>query len=53
MACSIIPPIETKGAAMAALTPLTLGGLFLGHTREFFEFLHDLAEDAGEAHREG
>jgi hypothetical protein len=51
--CSIIRPTETKGAAMAALTALTLDGLFLGQTREFFEFLRDLAEDADEARREG
>ncbi|MGH9581484.1 MAG: ferritin-like domain-containing protein [Bryobacteraceae bacterium] len=49
--CSIIRPTETKGAAMAALTALTLDGLFIGQSREFFQLMRDLAEDADEARR--
>jgi hypothetical protein len=50
--CSIIRPTETRGAAMGALKALTGDGLFIGQSREFFEFLRDLAEDADEARRE-
>src|SRR6266403_5730804 len=45
-AVSIIRPTETKGAAMGALKALTDDGLFIGQTKEFFQFLTDLAEDA-------
>src|SRR6266581_8390356 len=41
--CSIIRPTETAGAAMGALTALTKDGLFIGQSKEFFEFLRDLA----------
>ncbi|MFI5110186.1 MAG: twin-arginine translocation signal domain-containing protein [Terriglobales bacterium] len=51
-ACSIIRPTATKGAAMGAVRALTADGLFIGQSREFFRFLHDLAEDADEARRE-
>lgn len=51
-ACSIIRPTQTRGAAMAFLKALTGDGLFIGQSREFFEFLRDLAEDADEARRE-
>ena len=50
--CSIIRPTETKGAAMGAVTALTLDGLFRGQIPAFFEFMADLAEDADEARRE-
>ncbi|MDQ2904606.1 MAG: ferritin-like domain-containing protein [Chloroflexota bacterium] len=50
--CSIIRPTETKGAAMGAVKALTNDGLFIGQPREFFAFLHDLAEQADEARRE-
>jgi hypothetical protein len=50
--CSIIRPTETKGAAMGALTALTADGLFIGQSKEFFELLRDLAEDADEAKAE-
>ncbi|MGI9075015.1 MAG: twin-arginine translocation signal domain-containing protein [Bryobacteraceae bacterium] len=50
--CSIIRPTETKGAAMAAAKALTEDGLFIGQSREFFELLRDLAEDADQARRE-
>jgi hypothetical protein len=50
--CSIIRPTETKGAAMGALTALTADGLFIGPSKEFFELLRDLAEDADEAKAE-
>ena len=49
--CSIIRPIETKGAAMGALKFLTAMGLFIGQTQSFFDFLRDLAEDADAAKR--
>jgi hypothetical protein len=49
---SIIRPTETKGAAMGAVKGLTADGLFIGQSREFFELLRDLAEDADEARRE-
>jgi hypothetical protein len=48
-AVSIIRPTETKGAAMGALKALTDDGLFIGQTKEFFQFLADLAEDADAA----
>jgi hypothetical protein len=50
--CSIVRPTETRGAAIAALTALTADGLFIGQSKEFFEYLRDLAEDADEARRE-
>jgi len=52
-ACSIIRPIETKGAAMGALQSLTADGLFIGQSKAFFTFLRDLAENADAARREG
>ncbi|MBV9303450.1 MAG: hypothetical protein JOY62_15910 [Acidobacteriaceae bacterium] len=51
-ACSIIRPTETKGVAMGALKALAADGLFIGQSKEFFEYLRDLAEDADEARRE-
>ena len=51
-ACSIIRPTNTKGAAMGAVKGLTASGLFIGQSKEFFRFLHDLAEDADEARRD-
>jgi hypothetical protein len=51
--CSIIRPTETKGAAMGAARALAQDGLFIGQSREFFELLRDLAEDADEARRRG
>jgi ferritin-like protein len=50
--CSIIRPTATQGAAMGALQALTHDGLFRGQSKEFFELLRDLAEDADEAKRE-
>jgi hypothetical protein len=50
--CSVIRPTHTKGAAMGALKALTADGLFYGQSKEFFEYLIDLAEDADEARRE-
>jgi hypothetical protein len=50
--CSIIRPTQTKGAAMGALNALTQDGLFIGQSREFFQLLRDLAEDADEARRD-
>ncbi len=50
--CSIIRPTETKGAAMGAARALTADGLFIGQSKEFFQLLRDLAEDADEARNE-
>jgi hypothetical protein len=50
--CSIIRPTAPKGIAMGAVKALTADGLFRGQTPDFFEFLHDLAEEADEARRE-
>jgi hypothetical protein len=51
--CSIIRPTETKGAAMGAAKALTADGLFIGQSKQFFELLRDLAEDADKARRGG
>jgi hypothetical protein len=51
--CSIIRPTKTKGIAMGALNALTADGLFIGQSKEFFDLLRDLAEDADEARRSG
>ncbi len=50
--CSIIRPVETRGAAMGAVKTLSADGLFIGQSKEFFDTLRDLAEDADEAKRE-
>jgi hypothetical protein len=50
--CSIVRPTQTKGAAMGAVKALTADGLFIGQSKEFFELVLDLAEDADEAERE-
>jgi hypothetical protein len=50
-ACSIIRPTATRGAARGALKALTGDGLFIGQSKEFFEYMRDLAEDADEARR--
>jgi len=49
--CSIIRPTETIGIAMGVVKFLTDMGLFIGQSEDFFEVLHDLAEDADEARR--
>ncbi|HWY19897.1 MAG TPA: twin-arginine translocation signal domain-containing protein [Candidatus Acidoferrum sp.] len=49
--CSIIRPTETKGGAMGAVQGLTGDGLFIGQSKDFFQYLRDLAEDADEARR--
>jgi hypothetical protein len=49
--CSIVRPTNTRGAAMGALLALTADGLFFGQSKEFFEVLRDLAEDADAAQR--
>jgi hypothetical protein len=51
--CSIIRPTETRGAAMGAATALAADGLFIGQSKQFFQLLRDLAEDADEARRGG
>jgi hypothetical protein len=42
-ACSIIRPTKTEGAAMGAVKALTADGLFIGHSKEFFDALRELA----------
>ena len=51
-ACSIIRPTATKGAAMGALQALTGDGLFIGQSKEFFQFMTTLAKEADLATRE-
>jgi len=48
-AVSIIRPTETNGAAMGALQALTADGLFIGQSKEFFQFLTELAREADPA----
>jgi hypothetical protein len=48
---SIIRPTETEGAAMGAAKALTADGLFIGQSKEFFEVLRELAEQADAAQR--
>ncbi len=50
---SIIRPTETNGAAGATLNALTNDGLFIGQSKQFMQYLRDLAEDADEARRGG
>ena len=49
---SIIRPTQTKGAAMGALNALTADGLFIGQSKEFFNFMRTLAIEADLAVRE-
>jgi hypothetical protein len=49
---SIIRPTETQGAAHGALKALTDDGLFIGQSKEFFQFLENLADEADEAQRD-
>jgi hypothetical protein len=50
--CAVIRPTSTaKGGAVAAATGLTKSGLFTGQSKEFFETLFELAEDADNATR--
>jgi hypothetical protein len=49
--CSIVRPTKTTGAAMAAVTALTMDGLFKGQSDDFSELLSDLASDADAARR--
>jgi hypothetical protein len=50
--CSIVRPTNTNGAAMGAAKFLTDMGLFIGQSKQFFQLIQDLAEDADEARRE-
>jgi Ferritin-like domain len=49
--CSIVRPTNTTGAATGVARFLTAMGLFIGQSKQFFELLRDLAEDADEAKR--
>jgi hypothetical protein len=50
---SIIRPTEIAGSggAVATIEAFTDDGLFIGQTKEFFAFVHDLAEQADQARR--
>src|SRR6266852_4562083 len=50
---SIIRPtqIAGSGGAVATIKAFTDDGLFIGQSKEFFAFVHDLAEQADEARR--
>ena len=50
--CSIVRPTATAHVAMAALRALTADGLFIGQSREFFQALRELAEEADRARRD-
>ena len=50
-ACSIARPTNTKGVAAGVVKFLTDMGLFIGQSKQFFELLRDLAEDADAAKR--
>jgi Ferritin-like domain len=50
--CSIVRPTDTKGAATGAVKALTADGLFIGHSKEFFDALKELATAADAATRE-
>lgn len=49
--CSIVRPTNTQGAAMGAAKALTMDGLFIGQSNEFFEFITDLAQAADAAEK--
>ncbi|MEO8725350.1 MAG: hypothetical protein ABI383_04440 [Acidobacteriaceae bacterium] len=51
--CSIVRPTASKGIAMGVVQFLTAMGLFIGQSRDFFELMLDLAEDADAARRGG
>jgi len=50
--CSIVRPTAAAHAAMGAVRALTADGLFIGQSREFFEALRELAEEADRARRD-
>lgn len=52
-ACSIVRPTNTQGAAMGAVNFLTAMGLFMGQSKQFFQLLNDLAQNADAAMRKG
>ena len=49
--CSIGRPTATAHPAMNAVMTLTHDGLFIGQSRQFFEFMRDLAVAADAAVR--
>jgi len=51
--CSIIPPTQTQGAAMAVAKAFTDDGLFIGQSPEFFAAVTQLAAEADAAQRQG
>ena len=49
--CSVIRPTETRGVAMGAVKGLVADGLFIGQSKEFLQFITELAEEADAARR--
>jgi hypothetical protein len=49
---SIIRPTNTQGIAMGVVNFLTAMGLFIGQSKQFFQLLKQLAQDADAAQRE-
>lgn len=50
--CSIIRPTATDGIATGVVNFLTAMGLFIGQSKEFFQFMMDLAANADAAQRQ-
>jgi hypothetical protein len=50
--CSIIRPTETKGISTGVVNFLTSMGLFIGQSKEFFNLLMQLAQEADAATRQ-
>jgi len=51
-ACSIVRPTAPAHAAIGAAQALAADGLFIGQSREFFQALRELAEEADRARRD-
>ncbi|MGH2638697.1 MAG: ferritin-like domain-containing protein, partial [Rhabdochlamydiaceae bacterium] len=52
--CAIVRPTsDPLAGAMAAAKALTADGLFIGQSRDFFDVLSQLAEEADQAQRGG
>jgi hypothetical protein len=50
---SIIRPLDDRfGGAVATIASFTQDGLFVGQTKEFFQTVNQLAEEADAAKRE-
>ncbi len=49
--CSVIRPTETQGIAMGVVAFLSAMGLFIGQSRQFVDFMRQLAKEADAAKR--